>query len=146
MVVVAVVVAWFWSAYNKNLDRGEIRPNTGAETSGPPVASQPAGRKTTGGTAFNLTYEQAIKKYEGVRIQFDASCQAIPNQITVKTGANVMFDNRSGDARWISLNNVGYYINGYDFAVLRLASKTLPSNVVLDCGSAQNVGQILIQY
>ena len=92
-----------------------------------------------------LTYQEAIKKYEGTRIQFDARCQATPNQITVKNGAAVMLDNRSGDARNFSVGATKYVLAGYGFRIITASSKTLPATLVIDCGSAQNVGRILVQ-
>ncbi len=92
-----------------------------------------------------LSYTQAVKEYQGRIVQFDAMCQAHPNNFTVKNGTAVMFDNRSGDGRWFSLNNFGYYLKGYGFTVITLSSRKLPLTVVVDCGSAQNVAQILIQ-
>ena len=91
------------------------------------------------------SYEDAVKKYAGTRIQFDARCQAIPNQITIKTGASIMLDNRSGDARTISLGSVKYAMGGYGFRIITPYSKTLPATQIIDCGSAQNVGQVFIQ-
>ncbi len=91
------------------------------------------------------TYDQLVKDFSGRRIQFDITCQAIPNNVTYKNGTQVMFDNRSGDARWISVGGAEYYLSGYGYKVLTLSSKTLPKNLYLNCGSAVNVGQILLQ-
>ena len=99
-----------------------------------------------GGTTQQLkTYNQLVKDFNGRRIQFDARCQAIPSNVTYKNGTQVMFDNRSGDARWISVGGAEYYLSGYGYKILTLSSKTLPKTLYLNCGSAVNVGQILIQ-
>lgn len=103
----------------------------------PPVKINPAQQ--------NKTYDQILKEYDGRQIQFDERCQAIPNNLTYKNGTQVMFDNRSGDARWISVGGAEYYLSGYGYKILTLSSKTLPKTLYLNCGSAVNVGQILLQ-
>ncbi|MDO8495999.1 MAG: hypothetical protein Q7S43_00920 [bacterium] len=99
-----------------------------------------------GGTTQQLkTYNQLLKDFTGRRVQFDARCQAIPNDLTYKNGTQIMFDNRSGDARWISVGGAEYYLSGYGYKILTLSSKSLPKNLYINCGSAVNVGQILLQ-
>ena len=99
-----------------------------------------------GGTANQTqTYTTLVKQYEGRRIQFDIYCQAIPKNVTYKNGTKVMFDNRSGDARIITIGGVQYNFPGYGYKVLTLSSNTLPKTLLLSCGAAVNVGQILLQ-
>ena len=121
--------------------------STNAPTTSPTVtASSVVSKKpvaTTG--SISIAYADAIKKYAGTRIQFDAQCQASPNQITIKKGTAIMLDNRSGDARTISVGSVKYSLAGYGFRILTPTSPTLPATLVIDCGSAQNVGRINIQ-
>ncbi|MEK7600381.1 MAG: hypothetical protein AAB463_00250 [Patescibacteria group bacterium] len=102
-------------------------------------------KTTTPSSPSNISYGDALRLYSGSRVQFGVTCQASPNQITVINGTNVMFDNRSGDARWIALNGQAYYLEGYGFKILPMKSQTLPQTVVLDCGAAKNVGKILVQ-
>ena len=151
-----VVILAAWALMGKKT--ADSNPNASAtpKVSGTPGASSqpsatPVPTKTTGTTpkpsapTSNLSYGEAIKVYAGTRIQFNAQCQASPNSITIKNGQSVMFDNRSGDARWFSLNGTGYYIAGYGFRVLPLSSKTLPVTYTVDCGSAQNVAKVIVQ-
>lgn len=99
-----------------------------------------------GGTALQTkTYTQMVAQYKDYRIQFDAMCQAHPNNITYKSGTKVMFDNRSGDARTITIGGVAYYFPGYGYKILTLSSSKLPKTLFLSCGAAVNVGQILLQ-
>jgi len=56
-----------------------------------------------------------------------------------------MFDNRSGDARYIKVGDQVYQLAGYGYKILTLTSPVLPKTLLLDCGSAVNVGQILLQ-
>jgi hypothetical protein len=92
-----------------------------------------------------VIYTDLVKKYEGRRIQFDINCQAIPNNITYKNGTEVMFDNRSGDARIITVGGVQHQLAGYGYKILTLTSSSLPKNLLISCGAAVNVGQILLQ-
>lgn len=103
-------------------------------------------KKSISGTATSTqTYTKLVKEYEGKRIQFDINCQAIPSNVTYKNGTKVMFDNRSGDARTITVGGTAYYFAGYGYKILTLSSSILPKNLLLSCGSAVNVGQILLQ-
>lgn len=118
-------------------------PSSAPAQATPKVAAKP--KSTTPSSSSNISYEEALRLYSKSRIQFGVTCQASPNSITVLNGTNVMFDNRSGDARWIALNGQAYYLEGYGFKILPMKSQTLPQTVVLDCGAAKNVGKILIQ-
>jgi len=90
-------------------------------------------------------YTKLVKEYEGYRIQFDASCQAIPKNVTYKNGAKILLDNRSGDARYVTVGGISYYLAGYGYKVITLNSKELPKTLLINCGAAVNVGQILLQ-
>ena len=56
-----------------------------------------------------------------------------------------MLDNRSGDARTITLAGTKYQLSGYGYALVTLSSQSLPKEMLLSCGSAVNVGKILLQ-
>lgn len=56
-----------------------------------------------------------------------------------------MLDNRSGDARTFAVGGVFYSIDGYGWKIVTPSAKTLPATVYLDCGSARNVGTLLLQ-
>ena len=127
-------------------------PNLGLEGTPTPSASvsasptpTPAVRVTTSPIPSGLTYEQAIAQYEGRRFQFDQYCQANPRTMSVKNGTSVMLDNRSGDARTFAVGGVFYSIAGYGWRIVTPTSKTLPATLYLDCGSARNVGTLLLQ-
>lgn len=112
-----------------------------------PTVSKPAAKKvTTSGTAQQTqVYSEVVQQYVGRHIQFDANCQAIPTQTTFKNGTVVLFDNRSGDARTIKIGDTVYSFPGYGFKILTLSSYSLPKTLILNCGSAVNVGSVLIQ-
>ncbi len=91
------------------------------------------------------SYDEALKMYGSRRIQFDMYCQAQPTNSTYKDGTYLMLDNRSGDARIVSVNKVQYRLAGYGWKIITLKSKTLPVTWFIDCGSAISVGKITIQ-
>ncbi len=133
-----IIVIWAFNV-NKPMSSNLVQPNNPAVSpntglSGTPRLSPKA-----------LKYENALQQFAGRVVQFDELCQAHPANMTVKNGTAVMFDNRSGDARWFTLNGSGYHLKGYSYTVVTLSGKKLPLNLVIDCGSAKNVGQILIQ-
>ena len=90
-------------------------------------------------------YTVLVAQYEGRRIQFDINCQAVPGTISYSNGTQVMFDNRSGDARYITVGGVSHYLAGYGYKILTLSSNELPKIILLSCGAGVNVGQILLQ-
>ena len=92
-----------------------------------------------------IKYTQLVKDYEGRRIQFDINCQAIPANTTYKNNTKIMFDNRSGDARTFVIGGVKYNFPGYGYKILNISGSNLPAKVSFNCGSAVNVGSILIQ-
>ncbi len=144
--VVAVVIIIVLVMVSDESSAPTASPEASASVSATPVASAtPTPRSGATTAPKTLTYQEALNKYSGTRIQFDARCQAIPNQLVVKTGTAVMLDNRSGDARSFSVGTVKYTLPGYGFRIITASSTTFPKTLVIDCGSAQNVGQILIQ-
>ena len=90
-------------------------------------------------------YSEAVKQYEGRRIQFDQYCQANPVSSTYKNGTTIMLDNRSGDPRIVQVDGKSYNLAGYGYKLVSLSSTTLPQTYTLNCGSAVNVGKILLQ-
>jgi hypothetical protein len=102
-------------------------------------------RATPKPIATPANYTEAIRQYADRRIQFDMYCQANPLNNTYKNGTSIMLDNRSGDARIITVNGVQYKLAGYGWKIITLYSKTLPATWAVDCGSARNVSKILIQ-
>ncbi len=137
-----LVVIWALKV-NKPISPYLIETRQPQASATPSSGSAPSAAQA--GAVKAMKYGDALKQYSGRVIQFDASCQAHPNSITVKNGTAIMFDNRSGDARWFTLNGFGYHLDGYGYTVVTVSSKKLPATVLVDCGGAQNVGQILVQ-
>jgi hypothetical protein len=119
-------------------------PNAGTMPLSPTPSKAPAASGKPSAVAPGMSYDSALKMYEGKRIQFDEFCQASPNALVVKSGSSIMFDNRSGDARWISLDGVGFYISGHGFRIIPMTPKSVPHTTIMGCGSATSVGKITI--
>lgn len=121
-----------------------------AITSPTPAPSSKVIKRTTakpagGSSGQAMPYSQLVAEYADKRIQFDERCQAIPGNPTYKNGTSVMFDNRSGDARYIKIGDATYLFGGYDYKILTLSSPTLPKTLSMNCGAAINIGGILLQ-
>jgi len=117
----------------------------GSPTPSASASATPGVGGTKTPTPAQLTYMQAVERYANTRIQFDQYCQGKPSSMSLKTGTSIMLDNRSGDARTIAVDGVKYQLAGYGFRIITLTSKTLPHTVKIDCGSARNVAQVLLQ-
>ena len=143
-IVVAVIIIggiWWMMAQN-NTVVSPTTSNTTTTTTTPLVdnsidSTTPAGK---------ISYQNALKLYGDRRIQFDSTCQSIPNDVTFKVGTTIMLDNRSAKARIISLDNVNYSIRPYGYIIVTLnTSAALPHTVSVDCGKGENQGRILLQ-
>lgn len=142
-VAVAIGAAVFISSYYQNL--GQI-PQVSSSLDASKVQPTTTAATVKSGTANQAqTYTRLVTEYKDRRIQFDMRCQAVPSNITYKNGTQVMFDNRSGDARVITIGGVKYNFPGYGYKIITLSSQTLPKNILLSCGAAVNVGQVLLQ-
>ena len=140
-VIVIIVVALL-------VGKGSDQPITSSSPSalaGVSVSPSTSVRPTASSGAVSLSYANALTKYANTRYQFDAQCQVIPNQRVVKTGTAIMLDNRSGDARTISVGAAKYSMAGYGFRIVTVTAKTFPTTLLIDCGSAQNVGKVIIE-
>ncbi len=117
----------------------EPQPTPVGGASGVPA---PTGGVSKPGSAMPQTYADAVARYEGNRYQFDQTCQTKPAQASYKNGATVMLDNRSGDARVITVGGIKYNLAGYGWRIIILSSAKLPATLGINCGSAVNVAQI----
>jgi hypothetical protein len=120
-------------------------PSGSPSVSGTPTVSAKATVKTTPKVGAAVTYSQLLPQYEGKRIQFDALCQASPRSATFNNNTSIMLDNRSGDARIISVGGVQHSLAGFGYKIVKLSSATLPKTLSINCGAAVNVGTILLQ-
>ncbi len=97
------------------------------------------------GAILSPSYTQTVVQYGNQRIQFDMRCQAVPVNGVYANGSSIMLDNRSGDARIITIDGKQYKVAGYGWAVVKLSVSNPPASWLVDCGSARNVSRINIQ-
>lgn len=110
-----------------------------------PATSKSYTKPTTVVAPIKLSYNDALVKYTGRRIQFGENCNATPTRPVFKTGTEIMIDNRSSKARTFSIGDMKYQIDAYDYMTTILASASLPKEVLIDCGSNQNPVSILVE-
>jgi hypothetical protein len=93
----------------------------------------------------SLSYAQALITYANERIQFDETCQALPNTVTYKDNTAIMLDNRSPQPRTIKIG-VDFTVKAYGFKIIILPNVYLTSKTLyVDCDASQNVATILVQ-
>ncbi|HYU64759.1 MAG TPA: hypothetical protein VEK36_00615 [Candidatus Paceibacterota bacterium] len=138
LIIVVVGLAVLWGLQAKNYGYNTNLTPT-------PTPTRRTGQATKTPVGQTISYTDAVKLYVNSRIQFDAYCQGVPSSLSLKSGSKVMLDNRSGDARTIKVDGRSYYLAGYGFQIITLSSNTLPYTVKIDCGSAINVAQVLLQ-
>ena len=139
-IVVIVLLIWMIKASRNDVptESGE-----GAEIESTEDTSEGSVNKSAV-PVVTLSYTNAIKQYEGKRIQLDKTCQAIPNNVTYKNGTSIMIDNRAPVARTVKLGST-FSVKAYGFKIVKLSSATLPATWLMDCDSSQNVATVLIQ-
>lgn len=143
IVIVILVIVSFWFMIKNREEAMEMASPSPTPTPTPVPRVQTPPR--TGTAQQTKVYSELVKEYNGRRIQFDVNCQAVPTETTFKNGTSVMFDNRSGDARTFKVGATSFTLAGYGYRIMTLTSGTLPVTFSLSCGSAINVGKILLQ-
>ena len=146
--VVVVVLVAVWTSRLNNGGNLNLIDNNG--TASPSPTSSPASNATKPKATSSpilgaANYSQLVQEYEGRRIQFDDRCQMTPVSPTFKNGTKIMLDNRSEIGKAITINGQKYQIIGYGYQLLILSSKSLPQTMNIGCGSAESVGNILLQ-
>lgn len=91
------------------------------------------------------TYAEVAQQYTGRRIQFDAYCEVMPTESTFLVGTDVLMDNRSPDDRVIKIGGEEHGLRGYGWKVVTMTATELPATLAIDCGTAKNVGKIVIE-
>ncbi len=138
---------FFWQASVKKGEPEPVPIQNGEPTTVSSIenSKEKTGVKASAPTISVLSYSEALLKYRDFRIQFNETCQAVPNQMTFKNNTTIMLDNRSGSMRAIKVGTKSYSIKPYGFAIATVSSKELPLSFYVDCGTSQNVATILLQ-
>lgn len=145
IVVVLVVALGYWlMGKGGGLPMGDsVYPTSSPSSSS--VAKAPAKKGAAPVPTPPKPYGDLVKEYEGRRIQFDQRCQVVPNSPTYKNGSSVMLDNRSSGPVTVKVGNTPYSLIGYGYQIINLSSTSLPKELTISCGSAGDVGKILLQ-
>ncbi|MDP2647879.1 MAG: hypothetical protein Q8P35_01395 [Candidatus Yanofskybacteria bacterium] len=140
-IVAVVALAVVWGLQARDTGYYVLSPT--------PTATQRAsqGGATATPIAQTISYDAAVQQYANSRIQFDQYCQGNPSNMSLKSGNKIMLDNRSGDARTIKVDGTAYSLAGYGYQIITLSkpSSALPYTIKIDCGTAVNVAQVLLQ-
>ena len=118
---------------------------TQTQTQVKPVKTTTAPKTNTTLPSVDTTYAETLKKYEGRRMQVNASCQVTPFYVTYTNGTSIMLDNRSDSVKVVKFDSVAYSVPAFGFKIIKLTAKTVPHEISIDCGSKYNVGRVLIQ-
>lgn len=145
VVLVVVIIIWLVNKNSPSVSTEEGANNDQTALS-PDVSIEDIseGSVNVGSPAAIISYANALVKYKDARIQLNTSCQAIPNNVTFKNGANIMVDNRSPVARTVKIGSV-FSVKAWGFKIVKLNSATLPVTWLVDCDRSQNVATVLIQ-
>ncbi len=148
VVVVALVAVVAWLVSRGSAPRSAVVPSPSPSVSGsvsptPKAAVRPSA--TPAGAPMPQSYADALTTYASRRMQFDQYCQAQPSRISIARGQSVMLDNRSGDTRTFAVGGIFFTLPGYGWKIFTPYVAAVPATVYVDCGSARNVGTMLVQ-
>ncbi|MFH1769789.1 MAG: hypothetical protein ABH833_03945 [Parcubacteria group bacterium] len=142
LILAIIIVLAMGPERTANEDEDTLVETPTETPSSPPKTSTP---RAPSSQTSGLTYEEALVQFAGTRLQFDANCQVSPGRLSLLNGTNIMLDNRSGDARWVSLDGFAYQIPGLGFKIVQAKADSTPYTITIGCGSAVNVGSLLVQ-
>jgi len=91
------------------------------------------------------SYDEAVRAYGDQRVQFGDNCLATPARASFKAGSDVMLDNRSSETKVFTVAGETYTVKAQDFAVTKLPTVGESQDIMIDCGSMQNVATLVVQ-
>lgn len=144
VVIIIILAAALCSPKDKGVTITEAPNQTALETSNAIPSYTPAVVIPVS-VAPKLSYTDAVRVYGDHRIQFGDTCEATPANSVFKSESNIMIDNRASTAKVFNINNTAYTIGAYDYLVVPFASINAPIQVLIDCGTMQNVATVTIQ-
>jgi hypothetical protein len=146
IIIIIVVAAGVWWAQGGNI--GSLVMTSASPTAMPSASKTPAVKPKASNSPAptqSLSYTQLVQAYGTNRIQFDQNCQAQPATPVFKNGTSILLDNRSNQAREITVNGTKYSLGAYGYQVVTLSSSSLPKTLGVNCNSRVNVSSILLQ-
>lgn len=143
LVVLAIVVRG--GREPQALETPTPTPQPEAVVATPTPTPKPASKVRASVKPPSPTYAEVAQQYTGRRVQFDVYCQVFPVENTFIEGTEVLLDNRSPDDRVVSLGGIQHGLRGYGWKVVTMTSTEWPATLAIDCGTAKNVGKIVIE-
>jgi hypothetical protein len=135
VVVVAAIILYFVLANNQII--GPVATE--------PASTQDIGTQDIGAGSVSIAYADALVKYADRRIQLNKACNAQPTNVTYKDNTGIMIDNRSPQARTITVGTT-FTIKPWGFKIVVLPDVYLAAKTIfVDCGQLKNVATILVQ-
>jgi hypothetical protein len=92
-----------------------------------------------------LSYGEAVNQYLDHRIQFNQICQAIPGQVVFANHITIMLDNRSDVPQKITLAGKTYTVAAYNYTLVTLNQKSLPTTLHVNCNTQMNAVEIVVE-
>jgi len=131
--LIAIVILSVVLSLNKPSSAPSPQPVSTTSTSTPTTTATTTTRPgSTSGPKGAFAYQDAVKKYEGKRIQFD-NCTSLLGTYTFKSGTVVMLDGRSPDPQVIAIGTKSYTLNGFDYKIVTLPIVKKPLTIYVDC-------------
>lgn len=141
LAIIVLIIA-LWPRHKEVAPVAEIPAPLAEITAKPrPVYYKPAPKPEPA----KLAYMDALKQYASTRVQLDEKCHATPFSMVMKGGTSLMVDNRSSQSRIISFSTNKVTVPAYDYAIIPTAVTKVSEKVLLDCGTQQNVAEIVIE-
>lgn len=91
------------------------------------------------------SYDEAVRAYGDHRVQFGENCLATPARASFKSGSNIMLDNRSNETKVFVVGGVSYTVAARDFVGIQLPVVGESQDIMIDCGSMENVATLVVQ-
>ncbi len=116
--------------------------DTTGDATNPPVTT-PKPTSTTTTSVGKLSYNDALKKYAGQRLQF-VNCTTgpspvSPSSLSLKKGDDFMLDNRDPKAHTIKVGTYSYKVGANSFTVANAPATRGDYNVTCDGGGAAKI-------
>lgn len=136
LLLIAVIIAGGLIYYYGQNKYGNSIYNPVAAPSASATAKPPTGYYRPAKSAAPSAYSEVVRQFGNNRIQFDALCHGLPDQLVLKKGTKMMLDNRSADTKTISWEGYSTVIGGYNYTIATLTTnKPIPQSIGMDCRS-----------
>lgn len=152
LVILVLIFVIFKVVKGRKVEAPSLEENTQVTDTLNPTNSQPTQKvtvirkKKSDSLWPELSYTETFVKYQNGRLlQFDPTCQARPINMVLKSGSELMLDNRGNQKVSIVIGDTVHKLDAYGYEVVKLSSETIPATYQVDCGARQNVSTIVLE-